>query len=183
MSGRARLTLYIGDVVARRVPTILQTVLGSCIAACLRDPVSRVGGMNHFMLPEPGGREAGDPARFGIHAMERLVGEIQKLGGERSRLEAKVFGGGHVLDLPRGPQSVANQNIDFIRDFLRTEQIPLISHDLGGVQARYILFHTDSGSVFVKRLGQPAAGAPILAREEKVSAPAPVYGAITLFDD
>jgi chemotaxis protein CheD len=140
--------------------------------------------MNHFMLPEPGSREAAaEPSRFGVHAMERLIGEIQKLGGERRRLEAKVFGGGHVLDLPEAPHSVANRNIDFIREFLLMEQIPLISHDLGGMQARQILFRTDSGGVLLKRLGRRAGVERIVERERRAPAPIPSYGAITLFDD
>lgn len=153
MRHRAQVTIHVGGVFAAREPTVIKTLLGSCIAACLRDPVTGVGGMNHFMLPTTLNADGdGDPCRFGVHAMELLIGEIQKLGGERARLEAKVFGGGHVLRIAESVNGVPQQNIRFVRDFLRIEAIPLLAHDLGGRIARHVFFDTASGRVRLKRL-------------------------------
>src|SRR5687767_7179011 len=95
-AGFPRFTIHIGGVHASREPILLDTVLGSCISACVYDPVAGIGGMNHFMLPE--GADADNPtsARYGVNAMELLISEIMKLGGTRKRFQAKIFGGGHV---------------------------------------------------------------------------------------
>lgn len=186
MSSDGQVTIHIGDVFASREPAVIRTVLGSCIAACLRDPVARVGGMNHFMLPAPPHEEAdGDLSRFGVHAMELLIGKIQKLGGERARLQAKVFGGGHVLQIAESANGVPQQNIRFIREFLTTEEIPLVAHDLGGRAARQIVFHTGSGSVLVKRFSDQAPLASVAEREhqERARRALQSYGDITLFND
>ena len=151
--GVARVTIHIGGLRVSREPLIIDTVLGSCIAACLYDPVSGVGGMNHFMLPE--GFDPDNPAstRYGVHAMELLITEIMRLGGHRRRFQAKVFGGGHVLNIRESLDGVPQRNIDFARRFLNTEQIPVMNEDVGGYQARRVLFHAHTGKVFLKRLG------------------------------
>ena len=109
--------------------TALVTVLGSCVAACLRDPLLRIGGMNHFMLPD-GDANDGAPARYGSHAMELLINDLLKRGASRRRLEAKVFGGANVL---RGFTSnpVGSRNADFINHYLDAEGIPVLASDLG----------------------------------------------------
>jgi chemotaxis protein CheD len=158
-------------------------VLGSCIGTCLRDPATRIGGMNHFMLPTPvnGGEE---PSRFGVHAMELLIGEIQKLGGERGRLEAKIFGGGSVLRVLASATSVARLNIGFITDFLEREGIPIVGSDVGGVEARQVLFRTDTGSALVRRLRGGARVQALTVQERRQAADAPAGpGEITLFDE
>ena len=156
MTTRLEVTLHIGGVHAARQPTVLRTVVGSCVAVCLVDPLTRVGGMNHFMLPAPGrGTEKPqNPARFGIHAMDLLIAAMQKAGAERHRLQGKVFGGGHVLALPINGDGIAERNIRFIDEFMVTEGIPVVSRDLGGYLPRRIHFHSDTGKVYVKRLGQ-----------------------------
>ncbi len=185
MSLKHHVTIHIGGVYASREPAVIRTVLGSCIAACLRDPTTGVGGMNHFMLPAPpNGDGEGDLTRFGVHAMELLIGEIQKLGGERERLQAKVFGGGHVLDIAESDDGVPQQNIRFIFQFLRTEGIPLMAHDLGGRGARHIQFDTGSGTVRLKRLAGLSALRLSAEREHERMARQQVQstGDITLFD-
>ncbi|MDH5512633.1 MAG: hypothetical protein OEY27_05390, partial [Gammaproteobacteria bacterium] len=94
-----RMTIHIGGLHASHQPLLLDTVLGSCIAACLYDPVLGMGGMNHFMLPE--GSDPGDPTstRYGVNAMELLISDLMKLGADRRRFQAKIFGGGHVLNI------------------------------------------------------------------------------------
>ncbi|MHB8623685.1 MAG: chemotaxis protein CheD [Sulfuricaulis sp.] len=153
----SRVTINIGGLRASRKPLLLDTVLGSCIAACLYDPVFGVGGMNHFMLPE--GADPGNPTstRYGVNAMELLISDLMKLGADRRRFQAKIFGGGHVLNIRESLNGVPQQNIDFVRRFLETEQIPVVREDLGGYQPRRVLFHTHTGRVFLKYLGNNEA--------------------------
>src|SRR5437868_5298811 len=124
--GVSRVTIHIGGVYDSREAYLVDTVLGSCISACVHDPVAGIGGMNHFMLPE--GADPGNPtsARYGVNAMELLISEIMKLGGTRKRFQAKVFGGGHVLKIRETLDGIPQQNINFVRDFLNTEQIPVM---------------------------------------------------------
>lgn len=152
-----RITIHIGGLRTSREPVVLDTVLGSCIAACLYDPVSAIGGMNHFMLPY--GIDAGNPnsTRYGVHAMELLISELMKLGALRRRFRAKIFGGGHVLKIPENEDGVPQRNIEFVRRFLANEQIPVVNEDVGGYQPRRVLFHTDTSQVFMKYLGRTDA--------------------------
>jgi chemotaxis protein CheD len=152
-----RMTIHIGGLHATRKPLLLDTVLGSCIAACLYDPVLGMGGMNHFMLPE--GSDPGDPTstRYGVNAMELLISDLMKLGADRRRFQAKVFGGGHVLNIRESLDGVPQRNIDFVKCFLETEQIPIVREDLGGYQPRRVLFQTHTGKVFLKYLGKTEA--------------------------
>ena len=149
-------TIYIGGLHASRTPSLVRTTLGSCIAVCLYDPVAKVGGMNHFMLPEAQG-EVTEPTRYGGYAMELLIGELQKIGGLRSRFIAKIFGGGHVLDTEPSADSVPSRNIEFAREFIRDEGFHVASIDVGGLLPRLIKFETWSGRAFLKRLGRPIA--------------------------
>lgn len=152
-----RITIHIGGLRASRDSLVLDTVLGSCIAACLYDPVEGIGGMNHFMLPE--GADPGNPtsARYGVNAMELLISEVMKLGGQRRRFQAKIFGGGHVLKIRESLAGVPQRNIEFVKRFLETEQIPVVKEDVGGYQPRRVLFHTNTGKVFLKYLGSNEA--------------------------
>jgi chemotaxis protein methyltransferase CheR len=140
-----------GQLYAASTPTRIVTTLGSCVAACLFDPKSRIGGMNHFMLP---GHDI-DPtasARYGVHAMELLINEIMKLGGDPRRLHAKLFGGARLLGLATCAGDIAQRNCDFVRQFLHTERIPIVAQRLGGIQPLRVHFQTDSGKALVKIL-------------------------------
>jgi len=154
-SADSRQSIHIGGVCASREPAIVRTVLGSCIAVCLRDPLTRIGGMNHFMLPDSLDMER-DSARYGVHAMELLINDCMKLGADRRRFEAKVFGGGHVLRIRETDNNVPQSNIRFAIDFLNTENIPIVAQDVGGYAAREIYFYTDSGRIQLRRL--PTSG-------------------------
>ena len=145
--------IHIGGVFASREPAVVRTVLGSCIAVCLRDPVTCIGGMNHFMLPSGGAGEEAS-ARYGIHAMELLINDCMKLGADRRRFEAKLFGGGHVLRVRESDGNVPQRNIAFALEFLQAERIPILKRDLGGYAAREIYFYTHSGRLLLKRLAQ-----------------------------
>ncbi|MBI3898645.1 MAG: chemotaxis protein CheD [Gammaproteobacteria bacterium] len=161
-----RVTIHIGGLRTSRDPLVLDTVLGSCIAACLYDPVAAIGGMNHFMLPH--GMDADNPTstRYGVHAMELLISDLMKIGANRKRFRAKVFGGGHVLKISERDDGVPQRNIEFVRRFLANEQIPIVKEDVGGYQPRRVLFHTDTSQVFVKYLGR--GDAERTAEEEMV---------------
>jgi chemotaxis receptor (MCP) glutamine deamidase CheD len=156
-------TIYIGGMYVSAAPTLVRTTLGSCIAIALFDPVARVGGLNHFMLPEAAGVVT-EPGRYGGYAMELLIGELQKIGGLRSRFLAKIFGGGHVLDTEPSEGSAPQRNISFARQFIEDEGFHITSLDVGGLLPRVVKFETTTGRAFVKRLGRPIAS---LTREEQ----------------
>lgn len=148
---------------AREENLMLTTVLGSCVAACLRDPVASVGGMNHFMLPGGLAREEAH-MRYGTYAMEVLINEILKAGGVRERLEAKVFGGGAVLgNMTR--LAIGDSNADFVIDYLRREQIPIVAQDLRGPRARRVNFFPGTGRAMVRKLGGEPEQAVVVEQE------------------
>ena len=157
--------IVIGGICASPTPRTVRTVLGSCIAACLWDPKLRIGGMNHFMLPE-GNSDPESASRFGVHAMELLINELMHLGADRRRLAAKVFGGASVLNLTRQKENVSERNVAFIRDFLRLEGIKVIEEKVGGTAAMDVEFDTDTGDARV-RLIDSARELPSVAAEEQ----------------
>lgn len=156
----------------------LATVLGSCVAACMYDPIAKIGGMNHFMLPDA---SPGDgSARYGAHAMELLINGLLKDGASRQRLQAKVFGGGNVLPgMTIDP--IGTRNATFVLEYLAAERIPILAQDLGGIQPRKVCFFVRTGRSLVKRL--PAAGE--IARVERDYqnrlSKGPVAGSVELF--
>ena len=132
----------------------ITTVLGSCVSTCLWDPIERIGGMNHFMLPgdqaSPGSPWAAS-ARFGVYAMEVVINEMIRLGADRRRLVAKVFGGAQLLQ-GFDRLDVGAKNSEFVLEFLRVEGIRVLAQDLLDVCPRKVHFFLDSGKVQVKRL-------------------------------
>ena len=141
---------------------LIMTTLGSCIAACLWDRHARVGGLNHFMLPEGSAGEDGN-GRYGSYAMELLINEMMKRGATRSSLEAKVFGGGQVI-AGMETMNVGARNTAFVLDYLKTERIPVVSKDVLDIYPRKVCFLPASGKAMVKRLAATQA-ASLLARE------------------
>jgi chemotaxis protein CheD len=145
-----------GEYYATGREMVLVTVLGSCVCACIRDKVSGIGGMNHFMLPD-GTPDKGNPlgasARYGIYAMEILINQLLKMGAKRNNLEAKVFGGASVL---RGftVHNVGQRNAEFVLQFLKTEKIPVVAQDLLDIYPRKVYFFPTNGLVRVKKLKQ-----------------------------
>ena len=128
---------------------LIMTTLGSCIAACLWDRDRRVGGINHFLLPEAGG--SADSGRYGAYAMDLLIGELVKRGATRSSMEAKVFGGGAVIS-GMNTINVGERNTAFVLNYLRTERITVVSKDVEGIHPRKVCFLPASGKAMVKRL-------------------------------
>lgn len=167
---------------------LITTVLGSCVSACIRDRVFRVGGMNHFMLGvdrEGNGTWCSDEGasastRYGVYAMERLINEILKHGGDRRNLEVKIFGGGRVLS---HMTDVGRNNIEFVCRFLETEGLDVVAADVGDVYPRKVIYFPLTGRVRVKRL-QVMHNTTILEREkaylEDIRAK-PVAGEVELF--
>jgi chemotaxis protein CheD len=145
-----------GEYFATGREMVLVTVLGSCVCACLRDKISGIGGMNHFMLPDSGqdrNNPLGESARYGIYAMEILINQLLKMGAKRSNFEAKVFGGGSVL---RGftVANVGERNAEFVLQFLNTEKIAVVAQDLLDIYPRKVYFFPNTGLVRVKKLKQ-----------------------------
>jgi chemotaxis protein methyltransferase CheR len=143
-------TVVLGDVKATRGPALLKTVLGSCVSACIYDPETGVGGMNHFSLP--GVSDEGVSARYGAHAMELLITEVMKKGGDRNRLRAKVFGGSKVINVHSEHLNVGARNAEFVLKFLDTEGIPLAGQCLGGTRGLVVHFHPHTGQAQAKPL-------------------------------
>jgi chemotaxis protein CheD len=141
-----------GEYLVTGEDVILVTLLGSCVAACIRDPQLRVGGMNHFMLPESE-LETGTvgSARYGAYAMEMVINELLKMGAARSRLQAKVFGGAAVLP-GFTVNNVGERNAGFVLQYLKAEGIPVAAQDLGDICPRRVYFFPATGRVMVKRL-------------------------------
>jgi chemotaxis protein CheD len=145
---------------------LIVTTLGSCIAACLWDRERRIGGMNHFMLPDG----EGDSGRYGSYAMELLINQLMKRGASRSSMEAKVFGGGAVI-ASMTSLNVGERNTQFVIDYLRTERIPVVSKDVLDTCARKVCMLPASGKVLIKRLAPTNADA-LVAQERAAAAKA-----------
>jgi len=188
-----RVNVMPGEVQVSSDPdTVLVTLLGSCVAACLYDPVARVFGMNHFLLAgrrtpsaDPITSEAG---RYGIHAMELLINGLLKRGGRRDRLKAKVFGGANVLASSAGnPFAIGEINGSFVKEFLENEGIPLLAADLGGEAGRQVHFRGRDFAVYVKllqgqRVREVVAEETRYGRRSMAAQSRPVGGGVTFFD-
>jgi chemotaxis protein CheD len=150
---KPKVHLPLGGCYASAKPVEIRTVLGSCVGVCLHDPRARIGGLNHIVLPGQADFNTwNNPTRYAVNAMEVLINMVLELGGQRSRLTAKAFGGAHLFASISKSNGVGQKNIAFVREFLRQEGIPLIASDLGGFRGRTILFHSDTGDVYLRRL-------------------------------
>jgi chemotaxis protein CheD len=166
---------------------MIVTVLGSCVAVCLRDKAVGIGGMNHFLLPNDGSNETGlltESARYGVYAMELLINHLLKMGANRARMEAKVFGGGNVL---RGltVNNVGQRNAEFVLDYLHNERIPIVAKDLLDEFPRKVYFFPDTGKVLVKKI-KSLHNTTIMDRESEYRMRVkftPKSGDVELFDD
>ena len=150
-----------GEFYATNQDIAMTTLLGSCVSACLRDSESGIGGMNHFMLPDNSKLigshgNIGVGGRYGVHAMELLINQILKLGGRREKLEAKVFGGGNVIE-NFTISNIGKQNADFILEYLQIEKIKIVSQDLLDVWPRKIFYWPKTGKVLVKKIKKTEA--------------------------
>ncbi|MFB2549685.1 chemoreceptor glutamine deamidase CheD [Ensifer soli] len=159
---------------------VLSTILGSCVAACMRDPVAGVGGMNHFLLP--GSAEAmaagGDATRYGVHLMELLINGLLKKGARRDRLEAKIFGGAKTI---ARFSNVGEQNAQFARQFLRDEGIAIVGESTGGDHGRKLEYWPVSGRARQYALTGVEAQRAVQLEQRPVPAPKPVESSIEFF--
>ena len=145
--------IHIGEYYSSRTPVIISTVLGPCAAVCLFDPSTSTGGMNHILLPGDGPVTVNNnDSRYGITAMELLINQMMKLGANRYRLTAKIFGGASILSTISSEFCMGMRNIEFVVNFLITEDIPILNYNFGGVDSRRIYYHTDTGDVLLKRI-------------------------------
>ena len=147
----------------------ISTVVGSCVSTCMWDPVERIGGMNHFMLPGDHSSATspwGLPARFGVYAMELLINEMIHLGADRRRMVAKVFGGAQVLQ-GFNTLDVGGMNSKFVVNFLREEGIQLLAQDLLGTSPRKLHFFPATGKVQLKKLHLQAADDAVQKQERE----------------
>lgn len=142
--------------VSDRPEDVLSTVLGSCVAACLYDPLRRIGGMNHFLLPgnDP---NAGQNVKYGAHSMEQLINAMLQAGASRQRLEVHIFGGANVV---KGLGRFGDMNAAFTREFVRQEGFVLRTADTGGTVGRRLRFHPVTGATSVVNLDPSETGLP-----------------------
>ncbi len=177
-----------GEYYVSRSDELIQTVLGSCVAACIIDMKNRIGGMNHFMLPEStsgdgmswGGDANASAARFGVHAMEGLINSILANGGRRDQLEIKIFGGGKIL---ASMTDIGRKNIDFAERYIRTEKLKLVGKDVGEIYPRRVVFDPRMGKAWVKKL-RAMHNNTIVEREQSYQldiVKKPVTGDVELF--
>lgn len=173
-----------GEYYVTRRDMLVVTVLGSCVAACIRDRSNGVGGMNHFMLPDSG--QGSDPlsnsARYGSYAMEMLLNQLLKLGAKRQNLEAKIFGGGNVMK-HFTVHNVGKRNSAFALEYLETEKIKVVASDLEGIYPRKVYFFPKTGKVLIKRL-RNIHNSTIYERETEYSSrlqQTPIAGDVELF--
>lgn len=176
-------TLLSGDCFSTaQADSLIVTILGSCVSACMFDPVAKVGGMNHFLLPDGPAFDdtQSNAARYGSYAMEALINGIIALGGMKHRLETKVFGGANVID---NSAQIGTRNVEFVRNFLKNEHLPISSEDLGGNYPRRVRFYPDTGKAMVLRLRRQSDFA--VTKDEKnylqTLKQKPVEGSIELF--
>jgi chemotaxis protein CheD len=152
-TGRRSVYLHPGQVLACREPTLVTTVLGSCVAVCLWDPTSCLGGINHYLLPYWAGGGLSS-ARFGNVAIRELVDGLLGLGARRTTLAAKVFGGACVFDAfdGNGRQHLGAQNVERAVSLLEDEGIPIVAADTGGRRGRKLVFRSDDGAVWLRAI-------------------------------
>jgi chemotaxis protein CheD len=162
---------------------MLVTILGSCVTACIRDPLAGVGGMNHFMLPEAAGGgwdSTSESMRYGNVAMERLINDILTRGGMRKRLEIKVFGGGNVM---KGITNIGHRNAEFVESYLAAENLPIAAHHLRGTLPRRVHYFPITGRVMLLELRRTEEAAVVRSEglyKSKIETE-PVAGSAELF--
>ena len=175
-----------GEYYVTREDEAIDTVLGSCVAACIRNPRFSIGGMNHFMLPRPSSsgtdaweNVAGRAMRYGTASIEQLINSVLSAGGTRQDLEVKIFGGGRVV---AKLSDIGARNLEFVREFLRQEGLKIAAEDSGDICSRHIQYFPRSGRVRVRHLS--ARATELGAKEQRYLdrlEQAPVAGEIDLF--
>lgn len=172
-TGRRTITVVQGEfAVSSDASSVMSTVLGSCISVCLCDPVTGIGGMNHFLLAMARDGGGGD-LKYGVNAMELLINRMLRQGAVRDRMQAKVFGGARMT--PHG-QDIGGSNAAFALDFLAQEGIPVSAKSVGGTAARRIQFQPVTGAARQMQVTDGLADLPVAPKPAPPPAPQ-----ITLF--
>jgi chemotaxis protein CheD len=168
--GRTVAKLLPGDYYVTCHDEVLDTVLGSCVSACIRNPRTRIGGMNHFMLPRPSGQGddnwdsvTGRATRYGSASMEKLINRILAAGGTRADLEVKIFGGGRVL---ASMTDIGNHNVRFVREYLKQEGLRIVAEDVGDTCPRHVQYFPATGRARVRHLSR-GQEATVLSSEQQ----------------
>ena len=183
--GRVVATIGMGEFYATRADERIGTLLGSCVAACVWDPVAQLGGMNHFLVPGSDSASTAQgmqrPCQYGVYAMEFLLSKIVASGGDPTRLKAKLVGAGRVI---RQTTDIGDHNLTFARSYLMGEGVEIVSEHAGGTEARRVLFEPRTGRCRVRRV-QRSEQTEELARNEGQFAgrvgDEPAVGTVELF--
>lgn len=141
--------LYPATLFASAEPHNIMTVLGSCVSLCLWDPILRIGGMNHFMLPLWNGEGLASP-KYGNIANEKLLEKMLSLGSKQANLRAKIFGGGEVIESSIQQFKIGERNAALIMEFIEEYRIQVLGKSLGGKLGRKIIFNSQTGEVLHK---------------------------------
>lgn len=137
--------------------TLTALGLGSCIGVCAYDPVARIGGMAHVVLPKAIGDSQGLPAKSADIALPNLIEGMIRAGADRARIRIAIAGGAQLFAFKGADthMDIGNRNSDAIKSIIKSMGIKLIASDLGGSTGRTVRLYTDSGSVGVRRVGEP----------------------------
>ncbi|MEA3374372.1 MAG: chemotaxis protein CheD [Campylobacterota bacterium] len=141
--------IHVGEIHIGARPTEISTILGSCIAVCLYDNIQRVGGMNHYLVPLWNENGLQTP-KFGNISIPRLIESMVNVGCDVHNMEAKVFGGGNVIDIKQEDMMIGRKNILIAKEILREYGIPITAQDVGGEKGRRIMMRSDTGKIFLK---------------------------------
>ena len=147
--------VYPGGVLTSATPITARTILGSCVAVCIWDPVLEVGGMNHFVLPlRLGTADVRAPiTRFANEAIVELLRQVKALGADEGRLKAKVFGGMCASgEFRNTPFDLGARNVEIAHEAMAAAKIAIVSEDVGGTRGRSLRFFTGDGSAWIKHL-------------------------------
>jgi chemotaxis protein CheD len=172
------ITIGPGELYVTTTNEVIITVLGSCVSACIKDPIAGVAGMNHYMLPGDFRNDNGSSARYGVYAMEALVNEMIRLGARRHNMAVKLVGGGRMW---ADGTDIGAGNIAFAKSFLAEEGLALIGSDVGGNRPRRVHFRTAEGAVRVKALGEMTRDLDQRETSYRAQLKAPQAGNVELF--
>lgn len=147
-----KIVIGIGEFTVERNPAVLVTLgLGSCVGVCMRDPVAKVGGMAHVMLPDSGNRDVQTPGKYADTAVAILIEKLLSLGAVKTRLEAKIAGGASMFET--SGMNVGQRNVEAVKHWLKHHQIPLKAEDVGGNRARSIEYNIETGKLLIRKVG------------------------------
>lgn len=155
--------LFPGKLAAFKEETVISTLLGSCVAVALHDPVAKVGGLNHYLLPEAPDGDVPNP-RYGNYAIPELINEVERVGGDRKRMEAKIYGGANVINAAKTGLNIGDRNIELAKRLLSASGIRILEQHVAGEQARTIKFNTATSKIILNVGGEAAEGEVVSSR-------------------